>query len=181
MPWKTSLKNHLSGAGSSDNKCLTDFSLSRLSQGGYGPDQRQTEVHRALPRLLTLSVFFYAWLMHDRDRHFSLSRQVRPSGRLWNPAADVYRTRDGWIIKLDLAGVRAEDLEVEVSSFNLRVRGCRRDTFVQEGFSYHQMEITYSRFEKNIKFPCSIQGASLARDYRDGWLIIRLRCEEKTG
>jgi HSP20 family protein len=122
--------------------------------------------------------------MPDRDRQFSLmpvGRRVRPSGRLWNPAADVYRTRDGWIVKLDLAGVRADDLEIEVSNSYLRVRGCRRDTFVQEGFIHHQMEITYSRFEKNIQFPCSIQGASLVRDYRDGWLIIQLHCEEKIG
>lgn len=104
---------------------------------------------------------------------------MRPSGRLWNPPADVYRTREGWAVKLDLAGVCGDDLELEVSNSILRVRGCRRDTFFQEGFRYHQMEITYSRFEKSIQFPCSIQGASLVHDYRDGWLIIHLRCEEQ--
>jgi len=108
-----------------------------------------------------------------------LGRQVRPSGRLWNPAADVYRTTEGWMVKIDLAGVRAEDLVIEVSGTNLKIGGCRRDTFAQEGFTYHQMEITYSRFEKNIQFPCSIQGASVARDYHDGWLIIHLRCDEE--
>ena len=115
--------------------------------------------------------------MPDRFSMLPLDRQVRPSGRLWNPAADVYRTRDGWIVKLDLAGVSVEELEVEVEDATLRVRGCRRDTFYQEGFTYHQMEITYSRFEKSIQFPCSIHGASLGRDYRDGLLVIRLRCE----
>ena len=121
--------------------------------------------------------------MPDRDRQFSymsVGRNVRPSGRLWNPAADVYRTREGWVVKLDLAGVRTDELEIEVQGSNLRVRGCRRDTFYQEGFSYLQMEITYSRFEKSIEFPCSIQGASLARDYRDGLLIIKLRCDDSS-
>ena len=121
--------------------------------------------------------------MPDRDRQFSymsVGRNVRPSGRLWNPAADVYRTREGWIVKLDLAGVRTDELEIEVQGSNLRVRGCRRDTFYQEGFTYHQMEITYSRFEKSIEFPCSVQGASLARDYRDGLLIVKLRCEDSS-
>src|SRR5882762_3016560 len=121
--------------------------------------------------------------MPDRDRHYSMlpmDRQVRPSGRLWNPAADVYRTSEGWIVKLDLAGVCLDELELEVVDANLRVRGCRRDTFYQEGYTYHQMEITYSRFEKSIEFPCSIQGASLARDYRDGLLIVKLRCEDSS-
>jgi HSP20 family protein len=118
--------------------------------------------------------------MPDRDRRFSMlqmDRQVRPSGRLWNPAADVYRTHEGWIVKLDLAGVCVDELEIEVVGSMLRVGGCRRDTFYQEGYTYHQMEITYSRFEKSIQFPGSIHGASLARDYSDGLLIIKLRCE----
>lgn len=117
--------------------------------------------------------------MPDRNRHISFSnRDVRPSGRLWNPAADVYRIQGGWIVKIDLAGVRPDEIEIEVQGTNLRVRGCRRDSFYQEGFTYHQMEITYSRFEKSIQFPCSIQGASLRRDYRDGLLIIDLHCDE---
>lgn len=118
--------------------------------------------------------------MADRDRRFSMlpmDRQVRPSKRLWNPAADVYKTHNGWVVKLDLAGVCLDELEIQVMGSLLRVGGCRRDTLYGEGFTYHQMEITYSRFEKSIQFPCSIQQASLQRDYSDGLLIIKLRCE----
>ena len=117
--------------------------------------------------------------MPDRDRlvMMPVPRNVRPSGRLWNPPADVYRTSSGWTVKLDLAGICVEELEVEAAGSDLRVSGCRRDTFFQEGFRYQQMEITYSRFEKIIQFPCSIHTSSLERDYRDGWLLIHLRCE----
>lgn len=117
--------------------------------------------------------------MANQNRKVSLltvAHRVRPSGRLWNPAADVYRSAEGWIVKLDLAGVCDDDLEIEIDQTSLRVRGCRRDTFFREGFSYHQMEITYSRFEKMIPFPCSIEAASLSHDYRDGFLIVQLRC-----
>ena len=104
-------------------------------------------------------------------------RRVRPSGPLWNPAADVYRSADGWIVKVDLAGISADDLEITLDDASLRISGRRRDTFFQEGFSYQQMEITYSRFEKTIQFPGSVEEASLAHDYRDGFLIVNLRCE----
>ena len=96
---------------------------------------------------------------------------------MWNPPADVYRSNDGWIVKVDLAGICSEELEIEIDQASLRIRGCRRDTLIQEGFSYQQMEITYSRFEKTIQFPCSIEAASLQRDYRDGLLVINLHCE----
>ena len=107
----------------------------------------------------------------------AVAHRVRPSGRLWNPAADVYRSNEGWVVKVDLAGVYSQDLEIAIDDSSLRIRGCRRDTFFQEGFTYQQMEITYSRFEKMIQFPCSIEEASLAHDYRDGFLIVRLRCQ----
>lgn len=107
----------------------------------------------------------------------STDRRVRPSGRLWNPSADVYRSSDGWIVKLDLAGVNSDDLEIELRGSLLTIRGCRRDTHYCEGFVYHQMEITYSRFEKQIQFPAKIEGASIARDYNDGFFIIKLRSD----
>ena len=118
--------------------------------------------------------------MRDIDSDFSMgpkAHRVKPSGRLWNPSADVYQSPDGWIVKLDLAGVCSDDLEVEINRSYLHIRGCRKDTFYREDFVYHQMEITYSRFEKTIQFPSTIEGASLVRDYRDGFLIIVLRSE----
>lgn len=115
------------------------------------------------------------------ERYFRMirdDRHRRPSGRLWCPAADVYRTRDGWIVKVDLAGIRPGDIEITIDGDLLRISGSRRDGFCGEGISHYQLEITYSRFEKMVQFPRSIQHASLERDYRDGLLILRLQ-EEK--
>jgi HSP20 family protein len=119
--------------------------------------------------------------MRNIDRKFSLiraDRRVIPSGRLWNPAADVYRSSDGWVVKVDLAGICSDELEIEISDSILSIRGCRRDTHYREGFVYHQMEITYSRFEKSIQFPAPIDGASIRQDYSDGFLIINVRREQ---
>jgi len=117
--------------------------------------------------------------MRDSNRKVSpiLDWRVSTSGRLWNPAADVYRANDGWIVKVDLAGICSDELEIEIRGRLLSVRGCRRDTHYREGFVFHQMEITYSRFEKTIEFPSPIEGATLRHDYRDGFLIIDVRKE----
>jgi HSP20 family protein len=116
------------------------------------------------------------------DRYFRLirdDRHRRPSGRLWCPAADVYRSREGWIVKVDLAGVKPSDVEVIIDGDLLRISGSRRDGTCGEGVSHYQLEITYSRFEKMIRFPRSIEHASIERDYRDGLLILRLREEQE--
>lgn len=115
------------------------------------------------------------------ERYFRMirdDRHRRPSGRLWCPAADVYRTQDGWIVKVDLAGIKAGDVEVTIDDKVLRISGSRRDSTCGEGVAHYQLEITYSRFEKMIEFPRSIAHASIDRDYRDGLLILRLH-EEK--
>ena len=116
------------------------------------------------------------------DRYFRLirdDRHRRPSGRLWCPAADVYRTNEGWIVKVDLAGVKPTDVEVIIDGDLLRISGSRRDGTCGEGVSHYQLEITYSRFEKMIRFPRSIEHASIERDYHDGLLILRLREEQE--
>jgi len=109
------------------------------------------------------------------------SRDKRPSGRLWCPAADVYRTEGGWIVKVDLAGIQPSDIEITIDGQVLRIAGSRRDGMCGEGVHHYQLEITYSRFEKMIQFPRSIEHASIERDYHDGLLILRLREEQDEG
>ena len=99
---------------------------------------------------------------------------MRCTRRVWDPAADVYRTREGWIVKFELAGVVPDELTVVIEGDTLRVSGCRRDEVLTESVFYHQMEITYSRFERAIRFPCPIGGV-VARRYQDGLLILQLR------
>jgi HSP20 family protein len=110
------------------------------------------------------------------ERYFRLmlERRARLCDRLWSPAADVYRTQDGWIVKFDLAGVSEADIEITIDGPTLRVAGVRRDTFYGEGVSYQQLEITYSRFERTLRLPCSIESAHLAQKYQDGLLILHL-------
>jgi HSP20 family protein len=111
------------------------------------------------------------------NRYFQFlgsSKDVKPSGRLWFPAADVYQTPDGWLVKVELAGVAAEDIEIEIEGRTLYLAGTRRDRTCSKSVSYHQMEITYSRFEKTLSFPASIEGASIEHNFDNGLLIIRL-------
>ena len=106
------------------------------------------------------------------------SKAVR-SGQLWYPAADVYQTPDGWVVKVELAGVSAEEIEIEIQGNVLYISGCRKDRSCASGISYQQMEITYSNFEKTLKFPASIEGAVVEHNFENGLLIIHLRKASK--
>jgi len=96
----------------------------------------------------------------------------------WQPAADVYRTRHGWLVKFDLAGVKREDIFVQVRGSTLIVEGNRRDLCVEEGCSHHVLEISYSRFKRVLELPCALEAAEVACEYRDGMLLVYLQTED---
>lgn len=95
----------------------------------------------------------------------------------WQPAVDVYRLNSGWLVKFDLAGVPADELDLEVTGNQLRVRGVRRDHLVEEVCQIYSMEISYSRFERTIELPESLSEARMSWEYHDGMLIVRLEKE----
>jgi HSP20 family protein len=96
---------------------------------------------------------------------------------VWQPPADVYRTRDGWLVKLDLAGVRPEDVQVRVSGSRLTVHGLRRDWCQEEGCRHYQMEISYSEFERTITLPLNLEQMDVTAEHRLGMLLIHIRGE----
>ena len=106
-------------------------------------------------------------------RFVGTSKNVK-SGQLWYPAADVYQTPDGWVVKVELAGVSAEDIEIDIQGNVLYIAGSRRDRSCAAGVSYQQMEISYSNFEKTLRFPQPIENAKVEHQFENGLLIIQL-------
>jgi HSP20 family protein len=92
----------------------------------------------------------------------------------WQPAADVYRCRDGWLLKFDLAGVRPEDVEVRVEGRKVIVTGTRRDWRIPDVQEAHMMEIAYSHFERSVELLDDIDQAEIKTEYRDGMLLVHL-------
>ena len=103
------------------------------------------------------------------------SKNAQVSARPWYPAADVYQTPEGWVVKVELAGVSAEEVEIEIEGSTLSIAGCRKDHTCMSGASFQQMEITYSNFEKTLRFPSTIEGAKVEHILDNGLLIIHLK------
>lgn len=92
----------------------------------------------------------------------------------WRPAADVYRTSSGWFVKLELAGVPKDEIEVTVSGHLLRVRGRRRDTLFTEAAEHYSLEISYSEFERCIELPCDLDKADVSAQCHEGMLLVAI-------
>jgi HSP20 family protein len=118
-------------------------------------------------------------LVHLMRRLFLPAAQKAP-GVPWQPLVDLYHTRDGWLVKLDLAGIRPEDVELRIQGRRLTVSGSRRDCCVGETCGQYLMEIAYSHFERTLLLPEDIESLRLATEYRDGMLLVRLQRERQS-
>ena len=93
----------------------------------------------------------------------------------WQPAVDLYRCADGWLLKIELAGVRQEDIAIEVESRGITVSGIRRDVRQSEQQETHLMEIAYSRFERFVALPEPVEDTQLSAELREGMMYVRVR------
>lgn len=96
----------------------------------------------------------------------------------WCPSADVYRGRDAWLVKVDLAGVRGEDLKLRAEKHQLHLSGVRRDLSLLENQTAYSMEISYNRFQRTIELPIDLSQADIRSEYRDGMLLVLITPQE---
>src|SRR5262249_13908205 len=89
----------------------------------------------------------------------------------WQPSMDVYRMTTGWLAKFELAGVRPDDIDLQVLDGRMTLRGVRRDTVREDCLKggdcpvQHRMEIAYSAFERVLELPCDLKRADITTDY----------------
>lgn len=109
-----------------------------------------------------------------REFHGTVIWQVRPN--VWRPPTDVYETVENVIVRMEIAGMRDEDIEVAVQGEVIMISGIRSDT--QERKAYHQMEIPFGKFSVVVELPAPIETDNATAEYKDGFLTIRLPKEK---
>lgn len=99
-------------------------------------------------------------------------RAQEAGAQAWRPPVDIYRRGNEWLLKFDLAGVRPEDVQIGIGGARITVTGVRRDWIVEQGYSYHSMEISYNRFARTIELPGDLTNAQYRLESRDGLLLV---------
>ncbi|MBI3416922.1 MAG: Hsp20/alpha crystallin family protein [Verrucomicrobia bacterium] len=94
------------------------------------------------------------------------------SGTSWVPNTDVYLSDAGIVIKVELAGMRREDLELTVEGNQLRISGQRPDGCRPPKCTFLVMEIDYGAFESVIELPEGFDLGQARAAYQNGFLRI---------
>lgn len=105
--------------------------------------------------------------------HF-ISRSVREgSGKPhWVPNTDVYITDNGLVVKVELAGMRSEHLEITVEGNRLRISGNRPDGCRAAKCNFQVMEINYGPFESVLEVPAGYDLGQAKASYLNGFLRV---------
>ena len=90
----------------------------------------------------------------------------------WVPNTDVYATDSGLVIKVELAGMRSENLEITVEGNQLRISGTRPDGCRASKCSFLVMEINYGPFESVLELPPGYDLSQAKAAYLNGFLRI---------
>ena len=105
-----------------------------------------------------------------REVLHSLTWHVQSS--VWSPPTDLLEAPQAFIVRVEIAGLREDDLEVALENEVLMIKGQRSDPAGRA--AYHQMEIRFGKFATAVMLPSPVMVEEAQIEYRDGLLTIIL-------
>jgi HSP20 family protein len=128
-------------------------------------------------------------LRRDMERLFTRYRsdfgiELLPSEEDVGLVFDLSETNDKLILKVDLPGVDAKDLEISISGNQLTLKGSCQEETVKESGRYHTVERKFGSFSRTFNIPCKVMVDDIQATLREGVLeIVMPKCgmEEPKG
>ncbi len=90
------------------------------------------------------------------------------------PAVDVYEDAQKVALKLEVPGIRSEDLDIRVEGRTLTVRGERKFESEEKEENFHRIERRYGSFVRSFTLPATVDTESIDAQSADGVLTISL-------
>ena len=115
----------------------------------------------------------YRQLLQDALRQSQQS--ILQHSVTWRPLADIHESLEIMTVKIELAGMKEEDIEVTLYEDALVVSGERHDDHEHgANLYYHEAQIRYGPFRVEVYIPASIDREAVKARYEDGFLWIDL-------
>jgi HSP20 family protein len=93
---------------------------------------------------------------------------------IWEPPLDIAETDTEFVVTVDLADVRKDDIRVRLQAGVLTIEGERRLRAEQKGKKYHRIERQYGLFLRRFTVPSAVEGTAVRAEYANGVLKVRL-------
>jgi HSP20 family protein len=91
------------------------------------------------------------------------------------PAVDVYENGEKVVLKLDVPGIKEEDLDIRVENQTLSVRGERKFEKEEKEENFHRIERRYGSFFRSFSLPTTVDTENVDASYNAGVLKLELK------
>jgi HSP20 family protein len=88
------------------------------------------------------------------------------------PAVDVYEDADKLVLKLEVPGIRREDLDVRVEGRTLTVKGERKFESEEKEENFHRIERRYGSFVRSFTLPSTVNTEKVEATSAEGVVSI---------
>lgn len=92
----------------------------------------------------------------------------------WYPPVDILESRDSYLIRAELPGMKKEDINLEFSDGAVTLSGERKYEEPAAGVEYHRAERVTGKFLRSFSLPQTIKQEDIRATYRDGILEIHI-------
>ena len=92
----------------------------------------------------------------------------------WLPPVDILESKDAYLIRAELPGMKKEDFNLEVNEGTLTLSGERKPEALTNGVEYQRSERVHGRFSRSFYLPQSVKQDGSKATYRDGILEIHV-------
>ena len=94
------------------------------------------------------------------------------------PAVDIYEDEQKLVLKLEVPGVKQDDIDIRLENQTLTVKGERKFESEEKEENFHRIERRFGSFVRSFTLPVSVDTASVAAKYDNGVLAIQLAKKE---
>jgi HSP20 family protein len=98
----------------------------------------------------------------------------RATANRWYPAVDILESKDSYVIRAELPGMKKEDFNLEVKDGTLTLTGERKSAKPADGVVYRHAERVDGKFVRSFTLPETVKQDGIQASYRDGILEIRV-------
>jgi len=101
-------------------------------------------------------------------------------GGQWLPSMDLSETKDEFVVKAEIPGIEAKDIEISLSDGMLTIKGEKKQEKEEKNESFHCIERGHGSFTRSVLLPGQVHGNKVKASYKNGVLRIGLPKTEES-
>lgn len=102
------------------------------------------------------------------------NNSASPSRIDWTPAVELKDQGDSLVLRAQLPGMDAKDLDIQVTTEAVSIAGEHRYEQKTEENGYFRSEFRYGKFHRVIPLPVAVRNNDVKAEYKDGILSLTL-------